>query len=144
MPLKTIMTTKWYYFMGMIGAYLSPLTSTIIAVGVLIVIDMVFGLIGAYKQKIKISSRRLSDTLIKMLVYQLLIISGFIIETTLVDWIPFTKIVVTFISITEIISIDENFTNISGLPFINYLKNIIRNLFKNDDLRDLTKKKDSK
>ncbi|MFM7088509.1 MAG: phage holin family protein [Candidatus Paceibacterota bacterium] len=103
-------------------AVLAPLQSAMITVGVLIFIDLVLGLIAAKKQQIKIESRKLKFTAVKMLVYQLLIISAFIAEKYLIDWLPLNKITMAFIAVVEFTSIGENFQKITGLPFYQFIK----------------------
>ena len=137
--IKETITGNTIYFLGLLGVYLAPLYGSLIAVGVLIVIDLIFGICKTIKQKEHFSSRRFGDTLIKFLVYQLLIVSAHIVEVTLCPFIPFTQVTLSFIGITELISIGENFTIITGQPFLKYLKSTIANYFKNLDYRDKKK-----
>ena len=128
--LKTILIKKWYYYMGLIGVYLSPIQPVLIGVGVLITIDLVFGIMAARKEGQKISSRKLSQTLIKLFVYHLLIISGHIIEKTLIPFLPMVQIILMFLGITEMISLGENFSRITGMNFIGFIKKILNNKLK--------------
>jgi phage-related holin len=106
-------------------AFFAPIKASMIAVGVIITLDFIFGIMAAKKRKEKIESKKMSRTLVKMLVYQMLIISAHLCEHYLVDFIPFTQITLGFIAIIEFYSIGEAFTTITGQNFISYAKNII-------------------
>lgn len=95
------------------------------AVGALVVIDFIFGIIAAKKQGEKIESKKMSRTLVKMLIYQLLIITAHICEKYLVDFIPFVQITLGFLAVVEFYSIGESFSKITGMNFISYIKNIV-------------------
>ena len=105
---------------------LAPVKIAMIATGVLIFLDLLMGLFAAHKQGIKIESRKLKFTLVKMIVYQLLIISAFISEKYLIDVIPFVKITLGFIATVEFTSVAENFQKITGLPFFKFVKEFIQ------------------
>jgi len=123
------------YFIGLGLVFMAPVSVAMIAVGFLIGIDLIFGIVKARKLKEKFSSTRLSESAIKMLVYQLLIITGHIIETTLITYIPVTQMILSFLGMIELLSIGESFTKITGLPFLAYIKKFIKNQFKNEDIR---------
>ncbi len=101
-----------------------------LAVGVLISIDLIFGLIAAKKNKEKITSKKLSQTIIKMFVYQLLIISSYITQTYLMPFFPLLKITIAFIGMTEFLSLSESFQKITGLEFIKFIKDKMMSSFK--------------
>ena len=106
-------------------ALLAPIQESILAVGFLIIVDLIMGIAGALKVKEKIKSARLKNTAVKMLVYNLLLISSFIAETYLAPYIPFVKIALGFLATVEIASIGENFEKVTGLSFLKYLKGFI-------------------
>lgn len=106
-------------------AFFAPIQSAMIAVGFLIGIDTIFGLLAAYKTKTKLKSRRFARVLVKMLTYQLLIISAHIAGVFLAPLIPFVNIVLTYIAISEFGSIGEKFTLITGKNFVKYLKDLM-------------------
>ena len=103
-------------------AVLSPIYTAMTTCGVLIFFDLILGLIAAKRQGIKIESRKLKFTVVKMLVYQLVIISAFLAEKYMIDFIPLNKITMAFIAIVEFKSIAENFEKITGLPFFKFVK----------------------
>jgi len=108
-------------------AILAPIQASILAVGFLIVADLITGIAAAYKKGESIKSQRLKNTAVKMLVYNLLLMSSFIAETYLTPWIPFTNITLSFLAIVEVKSLGENFHNITGINFIIYLKSYLNN-----------------
>ena len=79
----------------------------------------------SYKTGVKLKSSRLKNTAVKMLIYNLLLISSFIAETYLAPWIPFTKIALSFLALVEISSMGENFQKITGMSFTKYLKDYL-------------------
>lgn len=139
--IKAYLMNKTTYIIGFAIAYLAPIASAMVALGVIVIIDWLLGIIAAYKTKEKITSLRMSDTLIKMLVYYLLIIASYMVEKHLATLIPFEQITLGFVGVIEFLSIGEKFTKITGLPFIKYLKKLITKQFKNQELRDILKDK---
>ena len=104
-------------------AFLAPIHTFMIAVGVLITIDLATGLWRASKRKEKISSKGLRRTITKMFAYQGAIITAFLLESVFLgDIIPVVRIVAGFIAITEGKSIYENLGVITGLDFWSLIK----------------------
>ena len=122
---------KWIYLVGFLTAYLSPINEALWAVGILIVIDTIFGMLAARKSGNKIESRKLGRILTKTLAYNLLIISAYISQTHLSPSIPFVKITLGFIAVTEFLSIGENFSTITGKSFIKYIKGYLSDKLEN-------------
>lgn len=113
-------------FVAIISIF-TPITPILLSVGVLIIIDFIVGLWRAFKMKEQITSRKMGNTISKMLLYQLTIISLFIFETYILGSIvPVTKIGAALISITEIKSIDESVEKMTGLGVWKKLVKIIR------------------
>ena len=110
--------------------YFTPIGPALLAMGCIIGIDLILGLMAARKNGIKITSNKMSQTLIKALVYMLLIIASFIITTTLAAWLPLVQITLSFLAIVEFTSLAENFQKITGLPFVKYLRDKINNNMK--------------
>lgn len=110
-------------FMGMLWAFFLPVAPLLIVCGLAIVADTVMGLIKAYKIKEKITSRKLSRVISKMLLYQLTIIVFFFLEKILLyEFVALfsgidlllTKIVTTVLISVEILSFNESFTAVAG------------------------------
>lgn len=104
---------------------LTPIKFNIIAIGTLVFIDLVFSIMASLKKKEIFSSSRLKDSVVKLLVYNLLLIAGFVSESYISDWIPFTKIILSFISIVEITSLGESFQIITGKKLLPFIKKYI-------------------
>jgi phage-related holin len=125
-----------------LAAFFAPIKSAMLAVGVIIMLDFVFGILAARKKREKIESKKMARTAVKMLVYQMLVVSAHLCEHYLVDFIPFTQITLGFVAIIEFYSIGESFTTITGENFISYAKSIIMSKLKdkfpevNDDFKD--------
>mgnify|MGYP000876526900 FL=1 len=87
--------------------------SIIAAVIILIVINTITGLIAAYKQKDAITSKRLFDSVIKLLLFPMIIAAASITQTALGTNILFLpQIVASYLSIHEFLSVIENFGKI--------------------------------
>ena len=63
----------------------------------------------------------MSNTIGKSFLYLIAIIAGFIAETFILQGIPLTKIISGFIALTELKSISENISEVTGT---NYYKKI--------------------
>lgn len=95
-------------------ALLAPIHALLIATGVIVAIDLITGIWRAIKSKETITSSMLRRTVTKVFVYQIAIITGFILETYLLAGIPVTKLVSSVIGLVEIKSILENLDDIYG------------------------------
>lgn len=114
------------FFVSLV-AILSPVVPILLTVGTLITIDFIIGLWRAYKMKEKITSRKMGNTISKMLLYQLMILSLFLLETfILTDILPFTKIAAGLISVVEIKSISESIEKVTGVNVWTKLVKIIK------------------
>ena len=85
-----------YWLLALVTIFL-PIKELMITIGFLVGADMIVGIWKAIKLGIKIRSRRMSDSVTKMLLYQLAIVSGFLIETYIIEQlIPINKIKAKF------------------------------------------------
>ncbi len=108
---------KEYIIKGLIviASTLAPINPILISCGALIIADMVTGMVAAKKRKEKIQSAEMRRTLTKMFVYQIAIISAFILEKYMLqDLMPVSKIVAGVIGMIEFKSILENASTIAG------------------------------
>lgn len=119
-----------YKLLATLGLFFIPILPAMIAVGCLISIDTVTGIISAKKQGQKINSKSLGRVLTKMLVYQLLIISAHLVETYLFAQIPMIKITLAFLGMTEFLSISENFQGATGKSFLKFIRSWIDTKFR--------------
>lgn len=140
-----ILTHKFAYIIGGLSAFFLTINTFMIAIGVLIILDFIFGIMAAKKKGEKINSKRMSDSIVKILVYQLLIISAQIVHLYLVpEWLPLLGITLAFLGLVEFFSISESFTTITGKNFIKFIREYIKGKLKSGNLptiEDLNKNK---
>lgn len=107
---------EWLYKgLLVLAATLAPIKPLLLACGALIVADTITGIIAAKKRKETINSADMRRSLSKMVVYQVAIISGFILEVYMLDGlIPVSKVVGGVIGMVEFKSILENVSVIAG------------------------------
>lgn len=127
------MKTKIWLLAGL--SILLPIKELMLTVGFLVAADLVVGIWKALKLKQRIRSRRMSDTVTKLLLYQLAIISGFLIEKyVLTEILPIAKLIGTVIAIIEFKSIIESIEAVTKQDIWSRIKAIIGR--KSDDLVD--------
>lgn len=108
---------KEYLYKGLLvlAAILAPIKALLISCGALIVADMVTGMFAAHKRGEPINSADMRRSLTKMVVYQIAIISAFVLEKYMLDGLlPVSKIVSGVIGMVEFKSILENASTIAG------------------------------
>lgn len=114
---------------------LLPIKELMLTVGFLVGADLVVGIWKAMKLKQRIRSRRMSDTVTKLLLYQVAIISAFLIEKYVItDMLPIAKLVGTVIAIIEFKSIIESIEAVTKQDIWSRIKALIGR--KSDDLVD--------
>jgi hypothetical protein len=122
------------WFLAGLAVFL-PIKELMLTIGFLVAADMVVGIWKALKLKQRIRSRRMSDTVTKLLLYQIAIMSGFLIETFIIaELIPITKLVATVIAVIEFKSIVESIESVTGKDLWSKLKAIIGR--KSEDITD--------
>lgn len=125
-------------------ALISPITTVMLTIVFLIIADFITGAYASYKNKIPISSERIGNTVSKFFMYNLVVLSAFLLEKYIVNEIPFQRIITGFIAIAEIKSILENFDKIYGInPFKALINLLKQNSFK-DTIDALSKDKKEK
>lgn len=107
---------EWIYKTMLVAvAALSPIHSVMITVGILISMDLVTGLWAAYKKSETITSAALRRTVSKFVIYQIAVISAFIVQKyMLADLVPASNIVAGVIGMVELKSVLENASKILG------------------------------
>jgi len=103
-------------------AFFLPISGILIMIGVLICIDTFTGIKKAHKLKEKITSRKLSAIISKLLLYEVTVIMFFLIDQFILNDIiltffsvplMLTKVVALVLASVEVISINENIKVIS-------------------------------
>lgn len=114
---------------------LLPIKELMLTIGFLVGTDLAVGIWKALKTGQRIRSRRMSDTVTKLLLYQVAIISGFLIEKyVIVDMIPVSKLIGTVIAIIEFKSIIESIEAVTGKNLWDKIKSIVGR--KSEDVMD--------
>ena len=123
------------FIFGFIAVFLLPQMTAFIAIGLLVMIDMFTGVCCALKVKTQITSKRMKDTVIKLIMYNVFIITCMITESFLLTRIPFIEVALGIIATVETKSIFENIENILDIKIIRAFKEIMhksRNTKKSD------------
>lgn len=116
-------------------AVFAPIQPMLLVTGFLIFADLLSGILAAKKRKETINSAGFRRTISKILVYNLAVISGFLVETYMIsDLLPISKLIAGVIALTELRSILENLNCING---VDLFKTVLGSLgSKNDIKRD--------
>jgi len=102
-----------------IFAVLAPIKAVLTAVGVLVLADLILGIWAAKKRGEVITSRKMYQSVVKCFIYQVTIITGFLVEKYLSgDLLPVTKITGSIIGIVLLKSLGENSSVILGQPIM--------------------------
>lgn len=103
------------YLVLVMLAIIAPIHSVLIAVGALVLLDLVTGVWASIKKGETIKSSRLRDSVSKFVIFQIAVISAFILEKFLLnDLVPASKIVAGVVGIAEAKSLLENLNAIYG------------------------------
>lgn len=96
-------------------AVFAPIRAIMATAMFLVIIDLITGLWAAKKRGESITSAGFNRTIVKTLVYQSAIMIGFLTEQYLTgDMAPVSKIITSYIGLTECLSVIENINTISG------------------------------
>ena len=110
-----------------IVAILSPIKALLLTVGFLIVADFIFGICRAYIKKETINSRKMSNTIGKIILYNIAIISVYFLDRYLIcSGLNLEKVVAALIGIVEIKSLDESFKTLFNWSIWDLLKKTIQ------------------
>jgi hypothetical protein len=131
-----------------LGAFFLPIQPLMLLVGMMILLDTITGLWKAYKIKERISSRKLSNVVSKMVLYQGVVITLFILEKyALAEFVTYfievpyflTKLISIILIMIELMSMHENFEVITKINLWKAFKKIVtRGQEAKNDLVELT------
>lgn len=114
--LTIALKSKFATLMGCAIALLSPIKYLLILVGLAILLDTIFGIYAAKKNKIKLKSSKLAKFISKMFVYQIVVITMYFLDVQLLgEFLLFfininlllTKVTAILLIANEGFSIDE-------------------------------------
>lgn len=109
--------TKEYliYLLAMFWAFIQPVHGLMFAVGALVMLDLVTGLVKAYKSKTdKISSRRMRETVGKSVLYMIAVLAGFFLDY-ITELGMAARAIAGLVAIVECKSVLENIEEVTGL-----------------------------
>ena len=114
-------------------AYFQPIFNLILLILFSIGVDLITGIIKSKKLKQKITSNKLQNTLLKVLVYIGILILMFAIQIEIAYNIPLANIFAGFILFIEAYSIAENFDIITNNKYkLTSIIKKIKNIFKKE------------
>lgn len=110
----------------------TPVAAALVWMGVFVFIDLITGIWKARKNAEPITSKRLGNTITKVVMYFLAIITSQVMDAIFFhqSFLPFTiaQLAIGFFSFTEFKSIMENISAILGADVWKYLRSKIDNL----------------
>ena len=131
-----IILEKWLkYILGALLVFISPIKPLLLVVGFMIVVDTIFGIIRSNKLGIKFTSTRFFSFFKKNFVYQLLVITTYILDHNLINEFTMsvisielltTKLMAAAICYNEFKSVDENVKIAYGIDITQYIKNLYK------------------
>jgi phage-related holin len=128
------MKSTFAYMSASILAFFAPVAGIMIAIGAFISLDTLLGVMAAQKMGEKIESKKLSKVVWKMLMYQAVTLSFFIMDAFIVGDLlgtlintPYvlTKTVGVSLIAIEFKSIDENIEKMTGTTLLKRLYDLI-------------------
>ena len=114
-------------------AFFLPISGILFLIGFTILIDTITGVWKAKKLKLKITSRRLSAIVSKLLLYELAVIGFYLIDYWILNDIiltffsvplMLTKILSLVLVSIEVMSINENYKAVKGIDIWQGMKNL--------------------
>ncbi len=120
-PIKTNILTTCCWIL----VFLAPIRETMVATMFLLLMDLAVGIWASLKRGDKFSSAKLSRTCTKLVSYQLALITSFVVETYMLEVLPLVKATAGLIATTEILSVFESISSISGVPVRDAIKSLL-------------------
>ena len=135
--------------MAIVSSFFLPISGILILIGVSVILDTITGIWKSYKLKTKVTSRRLSAIISKVLLYEVTVMLFY-----LIDYYILNDIVLTFFSVSllttkilalvlvsiEVISINENYKAVKNIDLWQSLKNLFARAKEvTQDFKDINK-----
>jgi hypothetical protein len=127
------MHANWFKLLGVLSAFLMPISGLLFLVGFVIVLDTITGVWKSVKNKVPITSRGLSAIISKMLLYEITVIMFYMIDQFILNSIILqffsvelllTKVLALILVSIEVMSINENYKAVKGLDLWQAMKNL--------------------
>ena len=117
------------YLFAVLSTFFAPIQTVMIAIIFLMTIDFTCGVIASYKRGESFTSAKMKNSIIKLFLYQLAIITGHLVALYFIPGIPWVNVVAGLIGATELRSIFENISNATGTNFVTKIKDLIAGYF---------------
>ena len=148
-----ILTTKLQTYsaqlMAIVSSFFLPIVGILILIGVSVIVDTITGIWKSYKLKTKVTSRRLSAIISKILLYEVTVMLFYLIDFYIVNDIVLvffsvellvTKILALVLVSIEVISINENYKAVKNIDLWQSLKNLFARAKEvTQDFKDINK-----
>lgn len=108
-----------------IAVFLAPVKAALLAVVFLVVVDLITGIAASKKRGEKIESAKLGRTVVKLLGYELALITSFVTEKYLLEVLPLLQTMAGFVGAVEILSVSENLAVLTGVPLYEAFKKLL-------------------
>jgi len=94
---------------------ISPVAPLLLTIGFLIGMDFIFGIYRAHKTGEVITSRKMGNTISKIVLYNIMVLSVYLLDHYILNTgLGLEKIAASLIGIVELRSLDESFVKIYG------------------------------
>ena len=147
------MTTKLQTYsaqlMAIVSSFFLPIVGILILIGVSVIVDTITGIWKSYKLKTKVTSRRLSAIISKILLYEVTVMLFYLIDYYIINDIVLaffsvelliTKILALVLVSIEVISINENYKAVKNIDLWQSLKNLFARAKEvTQDFKDINK-----
>lgn len=104
----------------------TPIIPTILWLGVFVFIDLFTGIVKAKRKGDVISSKRMSETVTKVMLYASAIVSCYVLDTQIIGNsflpIPIWRLAAGYIAVVEVQSNLENVSEILNMPLWQFIK----------------------
>lgn len=121
---------------GAIVAFFLPLSTFLLSIGGLIILDMLIAISAAFVKNEKITSRKMSHTMIKILIYNCSLISVYIFQLNFFNDLDLVRAIAFFLTLIELKSIDENLKKGWGFSVLNKIMSVIKRADLNENKDD--------
>jgi hypothetical protein len=125
--------TSFPKLLALIWTFFLPISGLFLLVGFCIALDTISGIWKSYKLKIKITSRKLSSIISKMMLYQITLILFYLIDNFILNQIMLkffsvplmlTKIVALILISIELMSLNENIIAVKNFSLWDGMKSL--------------------
>jgi len=131
--LLTTFQQKFVQLLAVISSFFLPISGILFLIAFAIVVDTITGIWKAKKLKIKITSRKLSAVVSKLMLYEVAVIGFYLIDFWILNDIilkffsvplMLTKILSLILVSIEVMSINENYKAVKGIDIWQGMKNL--------------------